>query len=158
MNNDDTLSFDLKGIQECQQNRYPQLFVDSIVDVIPGVSARGFKNFTYNEWFFPSHFADDPNVPGHIQIECLVQTFIMTFLCMDLYRGMKTNFVSINNAYFKRKIIPGERLEIRATLDSFKRGIAKGSAESFVGEEIACSADFLITLPDVLENFKPKKK
>ena len=158
MNNDDTLSFDLKGIQECQQNRYPQLFVDSIVDVIPGVSARGFKNFTYNEWFFPSHFADDPNVPGHIQIECLVQTFIMTFLCMDLYRGMKTNFVSINNAYFKRKIIPGERLEIRATLDSFKRGIAKGSAESFVGEEIARSADFLITLPDVLENFKPKKK
>ena len=158
MNNDDALSFDLKGIQECQQNRYPQLFVDSIVDVIPGVSARGFKNFTYNEWFFPSHFADDPNVPGHIQIECLVQTFIMTFLCMDLYRGMKTNFVSINNAYFKRKIIPGERLEIRATLDSFKRGIAKGSAESFVGEEIACSADFLITLPDVLENFKPKKK
>ena len=158
MNNDDTLSFDLKGIQECQQNRYPQLFVDSIVDVIPGVSARGFKNFTYNEWFFPSNFADDPNVPGHIQIECLVQTFIMTFLCMDLYRGMKTNFVSINNAYFKRKIIPGERLEIRATLDSFKRGIAKGSAESFVGEEIACSADFLITLPDVLENFKPKKK
>ena len=158
MNNNDALSFDLKGIQECQQNRYPQLFVDSIVDVIPGVSARGFKNFTYNEWFFPSHFADDPNVPGHIQIECLVQTFIMTFLCMDLYRGMKTNFVSINNAYFKRKIIPGERLEIRATLDSFKRGIAKGSAESFVGEEIACSADFLITLPDVLENFKPKKK
>ena len=158
MNNDDTLSFDLKGIQECQQNRYPQLFVDSIVDVIPGVSARGFKNFTYNEWFFPSHFADDPNVPGHIQIECLVQTFIMTFLCMDLYRGMKTNFVSINNAYFKRKIIPGERLEIRATLDSFKRGIAKGSAESFIGDEIACSADFLITLPDVLESFKPRKK
>ena len=104
MNNNDALSFDLKGIQECQQNRYPQLFIDSIVDVIPGVSARGFKNFTYNEWFFPSHFEDDPNVPGHIQIECLVQTFIMTFLCMDLYRGMKTNFVSINNAYFKRKL------------------------------------------------------
>jgi 3-hydroxyacyl-[acyl-carrier-protein] dehydratase len=158
MNNNDALSFDLKGIQECQQNRYPQLFIDSIVDVIPGVSARGFKNFTYNEWFFPSHFEDDPNVPGHIQIECLVQTFIMTFLCMDLYKGMKTNFVSINNAYFKRKIIPGERLEIIATLDSFKRGIAKGSAESFIGDEIACSADFLITLPDVLESFKPRKK
>ena len=158
MNNNDALSFDLKGIQECQQNRYPQLFIDSIVDVIPGVSARGFKNFTYNEWFFPSHFEDDPNVPGHIQIECLVQTFIMTFLCMDLYKGMKTNFVSINNAYFKRKIIPGERLEIIATLDSFKRGIAKGSAESFIRDEIACSADLLITLPDVLESFKPRKK
>ena len=158
MNNPEILSFDIKGIQECQQNRYPQLFIDSIVDVVPGKSARGFKNFTYNEWFFPSHFEGDPNVPGHIQIECLVQTFIMTFLCMEPYKGMKTNFVSINNAYFKRKVIPGERLEIRATLDSFKRGIAKGSAASFVGDEIACSADFLITLPDVLENFKPRKK
>jgi len=158
MTNVDALSFDLKGIQECQQNRYPQLFVDSVVDVVPGVSASGFKNFTYNEWFFPSHFEDDPNVPGYIQIECLVQTFIMTFLCMDSYKGMKTNFVSINNAYFKRKIIPGDRLEIRATLDSLRRGIAKGSAESFVSEELTCSADFLITLPDVLETFKPRSK
>jgi 3-hydroxyacyl-[acyl-carrier-protein] dehydratase len=158
MRNVDALSFDLKGIQECQQNRYPQLYVDSIVDVIPGESARGFKNFTFNEWFFPSHFEGDPSVPGYIQIESLVQTFIMTFLCMDAYRGMKTNFVSMSNVFFKRKIIPGDRLEIRATLDSFKRGIAKGSAESFVGDDIACSADFLIALPDVLENFKPKKK
>lgn len=158
MSKPDALSFDLKGIQECQQNRYPQLYVDSIVDVIPGESARGFKNFTFNEWFFPSHFEGDPSVPGYIQIESLVQTFIMTFLCMDRYKGMKTNFVSMHNVYFKRKIIPGDRLEIQATLDSFKRGIAKGSAESLVGDEIACRADFLIALPDVLENFKPKKK
>ena len=158
MNTSETLFFDIKGIQECQQNRYPQLFIDSITDVVPGKSAKGFKNFTYNEWFFPAHFEGDPNVPGHIQIECLVQTFIMTFLCLEPYKGMKTNFVSMNNVFFKRKIIPGERLEIRAVLDSFKRGLAKGSAESFVGEEIACRADFLITLPDVLESFKPRKK
>lgn len=158
MTSDDTLAFDIKGIQECQQNRYPQLYIDSIVDVVPGVSARGFKNFTYNEWFFPAHFEGDPNVPGHIQIECLVQTFIMTFLCMDPYKGMKTNFISIENAYFKRKIIPGERLEVRATLDSFKRGLAKGFAESFVGDELACRAKFLIALPEILEKFKPVAK
>jgi 3-hydroxyacyl-[acyl-carrier-protein] dehydratase len=158
MNNDQLLSFDLIGIQECQRNRYPLLFIDGIYDVIPGESAKGFKNFTFNEWFFPGHFDDDPNVPGHIQIECLVQTFIMTFLCMDPYKGMKTNFVSINNANFKRKIIPGDRLEVDATLDSLKRGIAKGSALSYVGKELACSADFLITLPDVLEGFKPKSR
>lgn len=51
---------------------------------------------------FPGHFDDDPNVPGFVQIESLVQTFIMTFLCMDEYKGMKTNFVSVNNTRFKK--------------------------------------------------------
>ena len=158
MSDVELLSFDINGIQECQQNRYPQLFVDSVSEVDPGKSAKGFKSFTFNEWFFPSHFEGDPNVPGHIQIECLAQTFIMTFLCMDPYKGMKTNFVSINNAHFKRKVVPGDLLEIHATLVSFKRGMAKGSAKSSVGDELACSADFVITLPEVLENFKPRVK
>ena len=154
--NSKALSFDLMGIQECQRNRYPLLFVDQIIEAIPGKSARGIKCFSYNEWFFPAHFDDDPNVPGFIQVECLVQTFIMSFLCMEEHRGKKTNFVSLNNVKFRRKIIPGERLDIEATLDSFKRGIAKGGAVSFVSKEPACSAELVVTLPDVLDGFKPK--
>jgi len=151
------LSFDLMGIQECQRNRYPLLFVDQITEAIPGKSARGIKCFSYNEWFFPAHFDDDPNVPGFIQVECLVQTFIMSFLCMEEYRGKKTNFVSIDKVKFKRKIVPGERLDIEATLDSFKRGIAKGYAESYVNGQPACSAEFVVIIPDVLDGFKPQK-
>jgi 3-hydroxyacyl-[acyl-carrier-protein] dehydratase len=56
-------------IQKYQQNRYPCFFVDCIEEAIPGKSARGFKNFSYNEWFFPAHFEDEPNVPGFVQIE-----------------------------------------------------------------------------------------
>jgi 3-hydroxyacyl-[acyl-carrier-protein] dehydratase len=150
------LSFDIVGIQKCQRNRYPMLFVDEISQVIPLKSASGKKCFSFNEWFFPAHYEDDPNVPGFIQVECLVQTFIMTFLCVDEYQGKKTSFVKMNNVSYRRKIIPGNVLEIKATLDRFKRGIATGSAVSFVNGEPACSAEFVVAIPDVLNSFKPK--
>lgn len=150
------LSFDIDGIKQCQRNRYPVLLIDQVIDVTPGKSARGIKCFTYNEWFFPAHFEDEPNVPGFIQIECLVQTFIMTFLCLDEYKGKKTNFASINNVKFRRKIIPGETLIIDAELKSLKRGLANGSVTSSVNGEPVCSADFVVTVPDVFSAFRPK--
>jgi 3-hydroxyacyl-[acyl-carrier-protein] dehydratase len=149
-------SLDIKGIIRHQRNRYPVLLIDKIVELVPGERATGVKCFTYNEWFFPGHFDDEPNVPGFVQIESLVQTFILTFLCKDEFSGMKTNFVSINNIRFKRKIVPGEVLRIEATLKSFKRGIAFGSAASFVDGEAACSAEFVVAVPDILDKFKPK--
>ena len=102
---EEKLSFDLMGIQSCQRNRYPLLFVDKITEAIPGKSAKGIKNFTFNEWYFPAHFDDDPNVPGFVLVECLVQTFLMSFLCIEEYRGMETSFVSINNVKFKKKVV-----------------------------------------------------
>ena len=65
---EEKLSFDLMGIQSCQRNRYPLLFVDKITEAIPGKSAKGIKNFTFNEWYFPAHFDDDPNVPGFVGV------------------------------------------------------------------------------------------
>ena len=143
-------------IKKFQRNRHPLLFIDKITKLIPGKEARGLKCFSYNEWFFPSHFDDEPNVPGFIQIESLVQTFIMTFLSLDECKGCKTNFVSIDKAKFNKKIVPGDTLTINAFLKSFKRGMAKGNVESFVNNDEACSAEFIIIVPDVFNNFKPK--
>jgi len=149
-------AMDIKAIIKHQRNRYPVLLIDKIIDLEPGKWATGIKCFSYNEWYFPGHFDDDPNVPGFVQIESLVQTFILTFLCDEKYAGMKTNFASINNIRFRRKIVPGDVLRIEATLKSFRRGIAMGSVESFVDDEPACSAEFVVTLPDILDQFKPK--
>jgi 3-hydroxyacyl-[acyl-carrier-protein] dehydratase len=80
----------------------------------------------------------------------------MTFLTLDDFKGMKTNFISIDNVKFKRKIIPGDTLIIKSELNSFKRGIAKGSSSGYINDDIACSADFIVSLPDVLNSFKPK--
>lgn len=143
-------------IQEYQQNRYPCFFVDKISRAIPGLSASGYKNFTYNEWFFPAHFDDEPNVPGFIQIECLTQVFLMTFLTIPDCKGKKTGFVSIKDAKFKKKIVPGDRLDVEAVLRSFKRGLARGVVKGYVDGEMACELELTITIPEIMLQFRPR--
>lgn len=151
-------NLDVYEIQQYQQNRYPCLFVDFIEEAVPGKSAKGYKNFTYNEWFFPAHFADEPNVPGFIQIEALTQVFLMSFLTIPENKGKKTGFVSVKNARFKRKIIPGDRLDIVAELQFYKRGLAKGISTGFVGNKVACYSELEIAIPDIMMQFRPKSR
>ena len=152
------LSFDIMGIKSCQRNRYPLLFIDQAVDVVPGKSAIGIKCFTYNEWYFPAHFEDEPSVPGFILVECMAQTFLMTFLTFEEHKGKVAVGREINNVKLKKMITPGNTLKIKAFLYSFKRGIAKGSVEGFVDGTLACQAEFTVCLPDVLSELKPKNK
>jgi 3-hydroxyacyl-[acyl-carrier-protein] dehydratase len=149
---------DVYAIQQYQQNRHPCLFLDYVEEAIPGKSAKGFKNFTFNEWFFPAHFADEPNVPGFIQIEVLTQLFLMTFLTLPGNKGKKTGFIAVENARFRKKIVPGDRLDIHAELKSYRRGLAKGTSIGYVKGEVACSTELVIAIPDVLNAFIPVKQ
>lgn len=144
-------------IQTYQQNRYPCFFIDCIEEAVAGKYAKGYKNFTFNEWFFPAHFADEPNVPGFIQIEMLTQVFLMTFLTLPENKGKKTGFVSVDHARFKQKIVPGKRVDIAATLDSYRHGLAKGSAIGTIDGEVVCSVELTVAVPDVMTAFMPKK-
>jgi 3-hydroxyacyl-[acyl-carrier-protein] dehydratase len=142
-------------IMSFQQNRFPLFFVDCITEVDPGRYALGFKNFTYNEWFFPSHFPGHPNVPGFIQLEVLVQVFLMTFLTIPEYVGQRTSFISIDEAKFRKEIVPGDKLEVHAILNSFKHGIAKGSVTSSVDSKAATTANFTVALPAFVKQLSP---
>ena len=144
-------------IQKFQQNRYPLLFIDYVEEVIAGRKASGYKNFSYNEWFFPAHFEDEPNVPGFVQMEALTQMFLMSFLTIPGNEGKKTAFIKTMTD-FREKIIPGDRLDIVSELDSYKRGLAKGKSVGFLNGKIACKADLVIAIPDVLKDFKPRNK
>jgi len=141
------LSFDINGIKRCQRNRHPVLLIDQVVDVVPGKSAHGIKCFSYNEWFFPGHFDDEPNVPGFVQLECLVQTFIMTFLCLDAYRGMKTNFASIDNVKFRRN---GHGFQLGPRRAGLQRGVRGDGSRGVCGvqaEVVGRPAEKLCALP-----------
>lgn len=144
-------------IMEYQQNRFPLLFVDVIIEAEPGKYAKGYKNFTYDEWFFPAHFADEPNVPGFVQLEALTQVFLMSFLTLPEYKGKKTGFVS-NSCRYRKKIEPGHRLDITAELKSFRRGLAKGKSIGYVDGEIACEADLEVAIPDIMAKYRPVLK
>lgn len=141
-------------IQKYQQNRFPCFFIDMIEEVIPGKVAKGFKNFTYNEWFFPAHFEDEPNVPGFVQIETLAQVFLMTFLTLPGNEGLKAAAQS-SRAVFKKKIIPGMRLDIVSNLDDYKRGIAHGYSIGYVDNEIACQLELTVVIPEIVKKFVP---
>ena len=145
-------------IQQYQQNRYPMFWLDVVEEVRPGEYARAKKNFTYNEWYFPVHFADEPNVPGFVQIEMLAQTFIMTFLSMPEHKGKKTAFLNLDNMRMRRKIVPGDTMIIEATLKKFSRGVAAGYVEGRVNGEFALSADIKIGLPDIMREYIPGSK
>ena len=144
-------------IMEYQQNRFPLLFVDVITEAEPGKYAKGYKNFTYDEWFFPAHFVDEPNVPGFVQLEALTQVFLMSFLTLPEYKGKKTGFVS-NLCRYRKKIEPGQRLDILAELKSFRRGLAKGRSIGYVDGEIACEADLAVAIPDIMAKYRPVMK
>lgn len=147
-------NIDVCEIQRFQQNRYPLLFIDYVNEVVVGESASGFKNFSYNEWFFPAHFEDEPNVPGFVQMEALTQMFLMSFLTLPGNEGKKTAFIKAESE-FKKKIIPGDRLDIKAVLNSYRRGLARGSSIGYVKNEMACRSNFIIAIPDILREFRP---
>ena len=150
------IDFGIERIRECMLNKYPWLFIDRVVDLEPGRFVKAIKNFTYNEHFFPSHFPGAPSVPGFIQMECCMQCFLLTFLSLEKYKRRETADRLLNNVCVRRKIVPGEPLEMLATLDSFSRGIAKGRVESYVNGEQAISLEVTAVVVDEFEKFKPK--
>ena len=83
----ESLILDKRGIHEYQQNRHPYLLIDFAEEVIPGVSAKGYKDLTLNDWFFKVHFPGDPNMPGMLQIEALVQMCALIVLTLPGNKG-----------------------------------------------------------------------
>lgn len=132
------------------KNRYPLLMIDVVEEVEPGQYAKGYKNFSNNEWFFPAHFADNPNVPGSILLESMLDMICMAILTLPECKGKETADIRINNLIFRYKVVPGQRLDINATITKWRRGIATGSCECHVNGKLTCSADIEIAVPDLM--------
>ena len=150
----ESLRLDLNGIHEYQQNRYPYLLIDFAEEVIPGVSAKGYKDLTKKDWFFECHWPGDPNMPGMLQIEALIQMAALTVLTLAGNKGKIVYLTSASNIKLSRKIVEGDRLDIETKLLSWKRGVGNCSGIGSVNGEIACKADFTIVMPDILNEYK----
>ena len=142
----DIIKLDSQGLQQYLTNRYPYLMIDRAIEVVPGVSAQGYKNLTSDEWFFPVHFPEEPIMPGMIQMEALLQMLSLTVLTMDGQKGKVVSGISADRIVLKRKVIPGDRLDIQAELMSFDHGEAIGNAVGKVDGRLACSATFRFSL------------
>ena len=143
-----------KELLDYQPNRFPFLMLDVVEQVIPGKTAKGFKNLSWNEWYFPNHFPGNPNFPGALQLEAMAQLLTVAITTLPGLKGMITHAIS-HKVSFHREIIPGDKLELEANVLQWKRGIAKGTAIGNVNGELACKAEMVITIPEILNRFLP---
>ena len=129
--------------------------IDVVEEVVPGEYARGFKNLTWNEWYFPLHFPGNPNLPGALQLEALAQLLTVAITTLPGLQGKVTHALS-HTVRFKREVIPGDRFDMVIHVESWSRGIARGQGVASVNGEIACEASMKITIPEILEEHLPK--
>ena len=144
-------------ILEYQQNRPPYLMIDFAEEVVPGKSAKGYKDFKEDEWFFKVHWPRDPNVPGMLQIEALVQMSALSILSLPGNKGKVMYLTSANNIKFIKKIIPNKRLYIETKVKSFKRGLAICEGLGLIEKQIACKAEFNLILPEEIKKYNLKE-
>ena len=146
-----------KEILEYQQNRPPYLMIDFAENVVPGKSSKGYKIFNKDEWFFEVHWKNDPNVPGMLQIEALVQMASLSILTIEGNKGKIMYLVNADKLKFYKKILPGTKFIIETSVINFKRGLAKFLATGKVNNILACSAEFTLVLPDEINRYNIKK-
>ena len=151
--------FSLDSVQllDYQPNRYPFLMIDYVTEVIPGKSAIGYKNLTMNEWFFPIHFPNNPNLPGALHLEALAQMLTVAITTLPGNKGKITHAIS-HRVKFKKEVLPGKKLILKTKVLSWKRGICEGTGIGLVDNEVTCEAEMKITIPEMLEKYLPKKK
>lgn len=130
-----------KQIMEMIPHRQPFLLIDTIEELLPGVRAVAKKCVSYNEPFFAGHFPGEPVMPGVLIIEAMAQAGAAAILSRPENKGKTAYFAGINNAKFKRKVVPGDvlTLELEIIKEKGPMGVGKGTAK--VDGKLAASAE-----------------
>ncbi len=141
------MQLDINDIMKILPHRYPFLMVDRIIEVEQGKRCVGIKNVTMNEPFFQGHFPGHPIMPGVLIIEAMAQVAgIMAYLASEeANRGKVTYFLAIDNARFRKPVLPGDQLRIEVTANMNKRGIWGVAGKVFVGSTLVTEADLKAT-------------
>lgn len=137
---------DTKAIREIIPHRYPFLLIDRITEIEPGVKATGFKNLTINEEFFQGHFPEEPVMPGVLQVEALAQIGACAILSKEEFKGKTAYFAGINKIRFKRKVVPGDKLDLSIEIIKIKGSIGIGKGIASVDGEKACEGEILFAI------------
>jgi 3-hydroxyacyl-[acyl-carrier-protein] dehydratase len=143
---------DIGTIRRLLPHRYPMLLVDRVLDWEAGKFVRAVKNVTINEPFFQGHFPAYPVMPGVLVIEAMAQAAGLLTMLSEFARRDGTQlvlFAGIDDARFKRQVVPGDTLLLEAHLERAVRGIGRFRTKATVGDELVCEARLLAAIRDV---------
>lgn len=145
-------SMDINQILEHLPHRYPFVLVDKVLSMELGKKITAIKNVSFNEPFFPGHFPNYPVMPGVLVVEAMAQAAaILSFKTMN--RKPDENsvyyFVGIDNARFKKPVIPGDQLFLHVTIERMLKGIWKYKGTAKVNDQVVAEAEMMCILKEI---------
>ncbi len=144
-----------KEIMSILPHAFPFLLVDRILEVEPGKRIVGLKNVTYNEPFFPGHFPGQPIMPGVLILEAMAQTAgVLVFKSMSVetqekleeYRKRPVFFLGIDNARFRKPVIPGDQLRFELEVTRQRQSVWGFKGKALVDGKLVAEAELLAML------------
>jgi 3-hydroxyacyl-[acyl-carrier-protein] dehydratase len=131
-------------------HRYPFLMIDRVIDIVSGESATGIKTVSIAEPHFQGHFPSRPIMPGVLIIEAMAQTSAV--MVMQALGGQSVGklvyFMSIDNARFRRPVVPGDTLKIHIRKERSRGAVWKFSSEAKVDGQLAAEATYSAMIVD----------
>ncbi len=126
----------------------PFLFVDELLELEPGYSARGRWHLTGEEAFFGGHFPGRPTLPGVLMVESLAQLGAVAVLADERFTGRLPLFGGVDRARFRRQVLPGETLDLEVTLGRLSARAGTGHGRATVDGRLACEVELLFVIVD----------
>ena len=136
----------IEEIRKFLPHRYPFLLVDRVIECVPGESITAIKNISINEPQFTGHFPNQAIMPGVLIIEALAQvTGLLGFRTMseEPSEDILYMLVGVDNVRFKRQVVPGDQLVLKAKIERRSKIIWKFSCEASVDGELCTAASLL---------------
>ena len=131
---------DIKEIMDIIPHRYPFLLIDKVIKIEEN-KITAIKNVTANEYYFQGHFPTEPVMPGVLIIESLAQAGAVALLSKDEFKGKIAYFAGINNAKFRRKVVPGDTLRLEVELTKLRGRAGVGYGIAYVDDKKVCEGE-----------------
>ena len=136
--------------------RYPSPLVDAVTELEPGQRIVAVKNVTVNEEFFQGHFPGDPLMPGVLMIETLAQVATVLLLNgSEPGSGARAFLRGVDNAKFRLKVVPGDRLRLEVRLGRRRTNLARAHGTAYLGDRVVAEAELVLGLSNVPTGERP---